>query len=48
MGPAEIIEFLTDCKLMQPQEILDMSVRELYLMLEYLSGVRPPEHRPIG
>lgn len=48
MGPGEIIEFLTKCKLLERQEILEMSVRELYLMLEYLSGVRPKKHRAIG
>jgi hypothetical protein len=48
MGPGEIIEFLTRCKLLDSQEILEMSVSELYLMLEYLCGVRPPDHRPIG
>jgi hypothetical protein len=48
MGPGEIIEFLARGALLDKREILEMSVRELYLMLEYLSGVRPQEHRPIG
>lgn len=48
MGPGEIIEFLTKCKLLEKHEILEMSVRELYLMLDYLTGVRPKQHRPIG
>jgi 5-methylcytosine-specific restriction endonuclease McrBC regulatory subunit McrC len=48
MGPGEIIEFLTKCKLLDRQEILEMSVKELYLMLEYLRGVRPKGHRAIG
>ena len=48
MGPGEIIEFLTRCKLLDSQEILEMSIKELYLMLEYLCGVRPADHRPIG
>ncbi len=48
MGPGEIIEFLTRSALLERSEILDMSVKELYMMLEYLSGVRPKEHRAIG
>jgi 5-methylcytosine-specific restriction endonuclease McrBC regulatory subunit McrC len=48
MGPGEIIEFLTKCKLLDREEILEMSVRELYLMLEYLTGVRPRTQRAIG
>jgi len=48
MGPGEIIEFLTECKLLEKHEILEMTVQELYLMLDYLSGVRPEQHRSIG
>jgi hypothetical protein len=48
MGPGEIIEFLTRCKLLEEREILQMSVKELYLMLDYLTGVRPEKHRAIG
>jgi hypothetical protein len=48
MGPGEIIEFLTKCKLLEKQEILEMSIRELYLMLEYFCGVRAKDRPAIG
>ncbi len=48
MGPGEIIEFLSRSASLERSEILEMSVKELYLMFEYLSGVRPKEHRAIG
>jgi hypothetical protein len=48
MDAGDLIELLTQSDLLDPSDVLDMTVRELYLMLDYLSGVRPPAHRPIG
>ncbi len=48
MGPDEIIEFLSERKLLEADEVLDLTLRELYLMLDYFCGVRPREHRPLG
>ncbi len=48
MRPGEIIEFLTQRKLLELADIMEMSMKELYLMLDYLSGVRPRQHRAIG
>ena len=41
MRPGEIIEFLMQRKLLDRADIMEMSLKELQLMLDYLSGVRP-------
>jgi len=48
MSPGEIIEFLVKRQLLDVREIEQLTLRELYVMLDYLTGVRPAEHRPIG
>ena len=48
MDASNLIELFTESDLLDRSEVLDMTVRELYLMLDYLSGVRAPTDRPIG
>ncbi len=48
MSLREIGELLVSYRLLEPDDVPHMTLREMHLMLAYLAGIRPQSHRSIG